>query len=67
MEKHIMPKGTVIVYDDEIICWDKVLHIYPAGDDKSKTTLVFENGRWVIFDKDFDFFKRELFNTPKEI
>lgn len=67
MEKHIMPKGTVIVYDDEIICWDKVLHIYPAESDKSKTKLVFENGHWVIFDKDIDFFKRELFNTPKEI
>lgn len=67
MEKYIIPKGTVIVDDDEIICWDKVLHIYRAENDKSKTKVVFENGHWVISDKDIDYFKKELASMSKEL
>jgi hypothetical protein len=67
MEKYIIPKGAVVVIDDEIICWDKVLHIYPTENDKSKTKIVFENGHWVISDKDVNFFKKELAGISKEL
>ena len=65
MDKFILQRGTVVSTDDGLICWDKVAYVIPA-DDSSKTKVVFDNGHWVIIEKDTKSFEKELKGTSKE-